>query len=108
MRGLAPAQLAQLLWTETLASLLAVLVSRSDFWNLRLRCRWKLSSCMHHDWASYQCHPWHLTTAVATHLTSPELLRAYPFCVSGTSWRALSPPSQQFCSFLSKACLQWP
>ena len=30
MRGLAPAQLAQLLWTETLASLLAVLVSGCD------------------------------------------------------------------------------
>ena len=30
MRGLAPAQLAQLLWTETLASLLAVLVSRCE------------------------------------------------------------------------------
>ena len=30
MRGLAPAQLAQLLWTETLASLLAVLVSSCE------------------------------------------------------------------------------
>ena len=33
VHNLTPAQLAQLLWTETLASLLAVLVSRCDFWS---------------------------------------------------------------------------